>query len=210
MPDINRVVANNNYLHTFSVSGKATLYSINLSNCPYLTEIWAYNNALLNSLYCESCPSLTRLSCIKNDLSWLEVTGCDALNDVTCTRNKITGDGMTALVNSLPKRSANEPGSLYVIDKDGEGNTITDAQIAIAQRKCWQPKRFNGYMWVTMTVTLPGDIDGDGMIGINDVSMLIDLILNGDATSETHPEADINFDGQITLVDVTDLIDQIL
>ena len=54
-----------------------------------------------------------------------------------------------------------------------------------------------------------GDVDGDGEIGINDVTALIDYILN----SEEHivsPGADVDGSGNITIDDVTILIDMLL
>ena len=59
-------------------------------------------------------------------------------------------------------------------------------------------------------VVLPGDVNGDGMIGIGDAAGIIDLILAGNATIEDNPAADANGDGIINIVDVTHLIDIIL
>ena len=210
MTDIRSINASSNYLESFSLSNKNSLYNLNLMECPYLTTIWVYNNPVLGSLICNSCPLLTELYCVKNDLSTLDVSGCDALNNITCTHNRFSGEGMTTLVNSLPRRTASEPGSLYVLDRYDETNTITDDQILIAQRKHWQSKKFNGYMWETMMVVLPGDMDGNGEITISDVSDLIDLILSGNATASAYPAADVNGDGQINIVDVSELIDALL
>ena len=52
-----------------------------------------------------------------------------------------------------------------------------------------------------------GDVNDDGLIAINDVTKLIDMLLDG------VPEgfnADVNFDGDITIADVTALIDRLL
>ena len=70
------------------------------------------------------------------------------------------------------------------------------------------------YMWRDFTNIVgadfvdTGDLDGDGIISINDVTMVIDLIAHGGA--EDIPEADINGDGVVTIADVTALIDMIL
>jgi hypothetical protein len=53
-----------------------------------------------------------------------------------------------------------------------------------------------------------GDVDGDGMVSIADVTELIDLLLNG-ATS-TSPAADVDGDGTVSIADVTELIDYLL
>ena len=54
-----------------------------------------------------------------------------------------------------------------------------------------------------------GDVDGDGTLGINDVTSLIDYILNAESAS-TLPLADVDLDGSIGINDVTSLIDMIL
>lgn len=54
-----------------------------------------------------------------------------------------------------------------------------------------------------------GDLDGDGVIGIGDVTGLIDLILSGTGPYD-YLIADVNQDGVVTIADVTDLIDILL
>jgi len=54
---------------------------------------------------------------------------------------------------------------------------------------------------------MPGDINGDGNIAINDVTNLIDQLLSGD---ELPAYADVNGDGVVNIKDVTDLIDILL
>ena len=52
----------------------------------------------------------------------------------------------------------------------------------------------------------PGDVNGDGIINISDVTNLIDALLS-DATPAG---GDVNHDGQVSIADVTDLIDMLL
>lgn len=58
----------------------------------------------------------------------------------------------------------------------------------------------------------PGDVNGDGMIGIADVTALIDLLLSGETpqSKEVMDAADLNRDGAIGIADVTALIDLLL
>ena len=57
----------------------------------------------------------------------------------------------------------------------------------------------------------PGDVDGDGIIGIADVSTIIDYILYGNSDDEFYFEsADINGNGRIDIGDVSTLIDMLL
>tara|TARA_Y100001970_G_scaffold103405_1_gene129744 strand:- start:3549 stop:3761 length:213 start_codon:yes stop_codon:yes gene_type:complete len=54
---------------------------------------------------------------------------------------------------------------------------------------------------------LLGDVNGDLMVNIFDVVVLVDIILN---TSSDNLSADVNQDGLINIVDVVMLIDMIL
>ena len=52
-----------------------------------------------------------------------------------------------------------------------------------------------------------GDVDGDGVVNIADVTTLIDMLLTGNDVSEV---ADCNLDGEINIADVTALIDYLM
>jgi hypothetical protein len=49
-------------------------------------------------------------------------------------------------------------------------------------------------------------VNGDGAVGIDDVTFLIDMLLTGSAGNN----ADVNGDGQVGIEDVTALIDMLL
>ena len=66
-----------------------------------------------------------------------------------------------------------------------------------------------GYFTAKYTA-LRGDVDGDGNVGISDVTALIDYILNGNATGVNLNAADCDQNGDIGISDVTALIDFIL
>ena len=53
----------------------------------------------------------------------------------------------------------------------------------------------------------PGDVDGDGIVGIDDVTNLIDQLLNG---GELPAYIDVDGDGTVDINDVTALIDMLL
>ena len=62
-------------------------------------------------------------------------------------------------------------------------------------------------------VAMRGDIDNDGTIGISDVTILIDHLLNGDLDDSDNfssDAADTDLDGEIGISDVTALIDYLL
>ena len=53
-----------------------------------------------------------------------------------------------------------------------------------------------------------GDLDGDGNVGITDITLLIDYILNG---GDINPQcADVDQNGVINITDITALIDYVL
>ena len=55
-----------------------------------------------------------------------------------------------------------------------------------------------------------GDVDMDGVVGIADVTALVDYILSKDASEISLGAADTDLDGQIGIADVTTLVDYIL
>ena len=59
-------------------------------------------------------------------------------------------------------------------------------------------------------VVVPGDVDNNGSISIDDVTVLIDYLLSGDSTLISTANADVDGDSQITINDVTALIDMLL
>ena len=65
-----------------------------------------------------------------------------------------------------------------------------------------------GYFTDAQTA-LPGDVDGDGSVGISDVTTLIDYLLNS-STPIVNEVADVDGNGSIDIADVTALIDILL
>jgi len=59
-------------------------------------------------------------------------------------------------------------------------------------------------------VVLVGDVDGDGIVGIADVTQLIDCLLVGIDGDEKMEAADVDQDNVITIGDITTLIDMII
>ena len=153
---------------------------------------------------------MTLMSCYGNQLSELSVEGCTALKTLFCYQNKISGTGMTTLVNSLPTRSSSNKGELRAIFNDGENNSMTEAQITTARNKYWLPKKYNGSAWVDMTASLRGDVDGDSSVNISDVTALIDFLLSGNASGISLSGADCNQDNSVNISDVTSLIDYLV
>ena len=55
-----------------------------------------------------------------------------------------------------------------------------------------------------------GDVDGDGVVSISDITSLVDMLLSGDDTSIEQYFIDVDMNGSINISDLTELIDQLL
>ena len=59
-------------------------------------------------------------------------------------------------------------------------------------------------------VVIAGDVDGNGTVAIDDLTMLVDYLLKGDGTNINLEAADVDGDGSVKIDDVTTLIDKLL
>ncbi len=132
--------------NTVKVYGDATellmLYSqlsaIDVTHLPHLASL----NVALNditALDLSGNAALTSLSCEMNLLTDLDLSACPALNYLNCYGNQIAGQGMDAMIASLPQRDFNHFGELIVIDSDydDEANVCTRANVQAASAKLW-------------------------------------------------------------------------
>jgi len=63
---------------------------------------------------------------------------------------------------------------------------------------------------INFTTHLAGDVNGDGKVGMDDVTALIDYLLNSESSTVTKENADVNGDGTVGMDDLTVLIDSLL
>ena len=206
MANIEKLYARNNKLTTLDVSQSLYLNTLRVSGNTLLTNLKCYGCDLTN-LYVTGCSSLTYLDCTYNKLTSLDVTGCSALNHLEIYFNKISGTGMTTLVNSLPTRSASNKGVMYAIHIN-DNNSMTAAQITTASNKYWLPKKYNGSAWVDLTASVRGDVDGDGVVGMDDLTALINYLVYGTSVNMTGADADQ--DGSVGMDDLTSLINYLV
>ena len=59
-------------------------------------------------------------------------------------------------------------------------------------------------------VSIPGDVNDDNIVNIEDVTVLIDYLLSGGTNTINTVNADVNSDERISIDDVTALIDLLL
>ena len=199
-----------NYLQELRCHGNK-LTSLNVSGKTSLKRLLCYNNQL-TSLNVQGCSGMTFLSTGGNKLTSLYVQGCSSLNDVRVQGNKFTEAGMSTLINSLPTRTSSSPGQLCVLNylNYDEQNVITAAQITAAKNKYWYPKKWSGSSWVDLVLTQAGDVNGDGVFNITDVTYLTQMLLVDDVSVSQYPAADYNGDGVVNITDVTEMIHYLL
>ncbi len=120
------------------------LIRLDLSKNTELTNITCYNN-LMTSLDVTGLTKLNKLDCYNNKLTSLNVTGCTALTSLLFYQNNISGENMDSLIATLPNVSK---GNMCVIYNEGEGNVITDSQVADANIKGWETRyTLDGKTW---------------------------------------------------------------
>jgi hypothetical protein len=62
----------------------------------------------------------------------------------------------------------------------------------------------------TMAVNKKGDVNGDGLITVADVTAVVDVLLERQMPNISVSNADINGDGEVTIVDVVEAIHLVL
>ena len=85
------------------------------------------------------------------------------------------------------------------ISRPLRSNALTDIYVTNANKR-----KFGEFDEPTF---IPGDVDGDGKVGIDDIATIIDLLLND---SDKPQSADVDGDGKVNIDDLASLIDMIL
>ena len=137
-------LSNNPALRYLNCNGNCYISSLDLSNNPALERLYCGSNQL-TSLDVYHNPALERLYCENNQLTSLDVSNNLALKDLYCCRNQIKGEGMDALISSLPQNTTNEVYGFFVIFRiePTEHNVCTKAQVAAAKAKGWTPYEYS-------------------------------------------------------------------
>lgn len=132
------------FLNDLDVSGMQ-LQSIDLSQNPELIFLNCYENQL-SSLDLSGNPKLALINCSYNNLDVLDLSAQKQLSSLSIYRNKIKGEKMTTLVNSLSQYDEMDC-FLYVLDSKDEleENVCTKSQVKIATDKQWNVQDLNGW-----------------------------------------------------------------
>lgn len=200
----------NNKFTSLTINNKLNLKNLNVSNNTLLTELNARDNAL-TSVNVTGCSALSYVQLQHNNLTELDLTGCSKLHDLYITRNKIKGNKMTALINSLRTILSPEVEGIFgVIAKNPstpEYNEITNEQVKAARAKRWRAQEIDGNSgWVDIPVGILGDLDGNGMVDVEDINAAINIFLKLANASDYPGNGDMNGDGLIDVEDINAMI----
>ena len=123
-----------------------------------------------------------------------------ALVSVKGVALKKTGDSYkNEFTYTIPSSWKAENLSIVAFISRPLGNPLTDIYVNNANKR-----KLGEYDEPT---TATGDVDGDGIVNISDVTALIDMLLSGNISSDA---ADVDGDGIVNISDVTALIDMLL
>jgi hypothetical protein len=199
-------------------AGDWTQYSF-----PFDYDSYAANNAASEAIFVTFSTNGTPGQGSKNDALYVDDIQLVYLADMTDLRYQgatisgwnpaVTAYNMefTAVPN-LDDFTADVTGASAVVTKSMEQNADGTYRIAISA-VAGDLQAATCYI-ITATVAasqvILGDVDGDGVVGIADVTTLIDYILTGDEASIIRDNSDVDGDNEISIADVTGLIDFIL
>ncbi len=190
---------------------------LNTGYNPRLTELYCFHNEItgldlqfntkLTTLQCGNNrlaeldlwwhDELTRLGCENNRLTRIGITKSRSkLQWLRCYNNRISGGGMTDLVNGLPDRGGKEKGQFIAIapGSPGEGNSITGTQVATAEGKNWSVLNGSGDPYNPGGDTPPGDV-------LNPLSLVAEYNVNPAGTGFVTSLTACNVSGYFTFDD---------
>jgi len=157
------------------------------------------NNPFASYAWFRGCSALTNVTIGQSiEVISLAFWECPNITSVTCLAE--TPPTMTRIVQNT------EEGRVYIYGFDDVVLTQATLYVPASSLSSYQ----SAYYWMAFQDIRPlGDADGDGAVGIADVTELIDYLL---AAGNAHDmgAADVDGDGTVSIADVTELLDTIL
>ena len=188
------------------------------SNCRSLQRFSAEEVEYIGMFAFAACHKLTDVN-LGHSLTWIDKEAfdwCDALEtiDLPESLNKISADAFSACtaLTTVICRATTPPAATDAFAESYFGDIYDQVTLYVPRESIdayavadeWS--KFSPILPIVVGAG-PGDVDGDGAIGISDVSNLIDDLLNGNALAGN---ADVDGDGEVTINDVAVLIDMLL
>jgi hypothetical protein len=160
----------------------------------------------------EGLTNIQHLYCHQNNISTLNLSQNSKLTLLYCYWNNIKSEGWDNFIANAPTVSTRLDVYCYFPSGNYENNDLpTFEQVAQAKAKKIYFYRHNGSKWEEMSEippTVPGDVNGDGLVTSADITALYSWMLNNDDSSIVN--GDQNGDGNITSGDVTVIYDILL
>ena len=206
-----------NYLFLRDESGYGMIYGVvegTFENGQVLTQGWNATKASVNGwVRYTDAAGLSASSETNAALAApLTVTGIDEsmLNAYVCYKNVTFNMFGRKIV--LPDNTSISVYDLFGINMPGGFNDSRHWNVYGVISMQGTALKFSPIQWELYVepTYLRGDVNGDGQIGIADVTALIDYLLTGDASAIILEAAECNEDGQVGIADATALIDYIL
>ena len=125
---------------------------------------------------------------------------CPNITSVTClaTTPPVTEDTWTVWDSGLPEQPSNFDLEVY-----GQATLF----VPVTSLEDYKTAKY----WKQFSLIRPiGDTDGNGLLGIADVTELIDILLTSQGNEIHFGASDVNGDGKVNITDVTELIDTLL
>ena len=125
---------------------------------------------------------------------------CPNITSVTClaTTPPVTEDTWTVWDSGLPEQPSNFDPEVY-----GQATLF----VPVTSLEDYKTAKY----WKQFSLIRPiGDTDGNGLLGIADVTELVDLLLTSPGNGIYFGASDVNGDGLVNITDVTELIDILL
>ena len=165
-------LSNNKKLKEVSLEGydeQSGLASLDVTGCTELEKLFVHVNHL-TELDLSNNTKLQWLVCTHNQLTTLDLSNCSSLLYLLCCINNISGEGMDALVNSLPTVTEGylfpfysyvyTPEELALSPYQQEANIITDVQVAVAKGKGWKVlDYYNSEEYEGVDIHTPAEVD---------------------------------------------------
>ena len=134
----------------------------------------------LQTLDVSKNKALVYLACQNNQLQTLDLHTNTSINTIYCYNNPMTPDGIDNMILNLPYEGIlGIMYRLFVYDPDGVGVNLTKFHVGLAKQKTWNVYEKDGGSWKGLE-NLRGDMNGDGVLDVADVTVLVNKVLHNE------------------------------